>query len=171
MRLQAERRPHSADRGAGKASFRSHRADQPLRRLGRRRTQRAIDHGGNLIVVDGARAARACLVKQAITAILQKSAARLANGVFVEAEFGSHRLAWQAIRPPQDRAASLRKATAQHDDDELASPSTPAPADSAPTARSAGLSHLHSPQALSSLEIQAINQCDELAFRMTRVCT
>ncbi|MHC2627451.1 hypothetical protein ACVIU7_004982 [Bradyrhizobium liaoningense] len=140
-------------------------------RPSRRRTQRAIDHGGNLIVVDGARAARACLVKQAITAILQKSAARLANGVFVEAEFGSHRLAWQAIRPPQDRAASLRKATAQHDDDELASPSTPAPADSAPTARSAGLSHLHSPQALSSLEIRAINQCDELAFRMTRVCT
>ena len=44
-----------------------------------------------------------------------------------------------------------------HDDDELASPSTPAPADSAPTARSAGLSHLHSPRALSSLEIRAIN--------------
>jgi hypothetical protein len=28
--------------------------------------------------------------------------------VFVEAEFGSHRLARQAIRTPQDRAASLR---------------------------------------------------------------
>jgi hypothetical protein len=43
-------------------------------------------------------------------------------------------------------------ATGQHDDDELASPSTPAPADSAPTARSAGLSHLHSPRALSSIQ-------------------
>jgi hypothetical protein len=32
-------------------------------------------------------------VKQAITAIFQKAAAPLANGVFVEAEFGSHRLA------------------------------------------------------------------------------
>ncbi|SFV19748.1 hypothetical protein SAMN05192541_1771, partial [Bradyrhizobium arachidis] len=60
------------------------------------------------IVVDGSRAARAGLVKQAITAILQKSAAPLADGVFVEAEFDSHRLAWQAIRTPQDRAAALR---------------------------------------------------------------
>jgi hypothetical protein len=34
------------------------------------------------------RPARAGLVEQAITAILQKSAARLANGVFVEPEFG-----------------------------------------------------------------------------------
>jgi hypothetical protein len=40
--------------------------------------------------------------------ILQKSAAPLTNGVFVGAEFGSHRLAWQAIRAPQDRAAALR---------------------------------------------------------------
>jgi hypothetical protein len=29
--------------------------------------QRSLDHGGNLIVVDGARAARAGFVKQAIT--------------------------------------------------------------------------------------------------------
>jgi hypothetical protein len=43
----------------------------------------------------------------------------------------------------------------QHDDGELASPRTPAP-DSAPTARSACLSHLHSPQALSSIESRAI---------------
>jgi hypothetical protein len=92
----------------GKASFFSHRADRPVRRVGRRRPQRPLDHGSNLIVVDGARAARACFVKQAITAILQKSAAPLANGVLVEAEFGSHRLAWQSIRTSQDRAASLR---------------------------------------------------------------
>jgi hypothetical protein len=49
-----------------------------------------------------------CLVKQAITATLQESAAPLANGVFVEAKFGSHRLAWQSIRTSQDRATSLR---------------------------------------------------------------
>ncbi len=35
--LQAERRPHSANRGVGKASFRSHRADRPVRRVNRRR--------------------------------------------------------------------------------------------------------------------------------------
>ncbi|MCP1737472.1 hypothetical protein M2209_008905 [Bradyrhizobium elkanii] len=28
--------------------------------------------------------------------------------MFMDAEFGSHRLAWQAIRTSQDRAASLR---------------------------------------------------------------
>jgi hypothetical protein len=56
----------------------------------------------------GSRAARAGLVEQAITAIFQKPAAPLANSVFVNAEFGSHGLAWQAIRTSQDRAASLR---------------------------------------------------------------
>jgi len=90
VRLQAERRPHSADRGVGKARVRSHRADRPVRRVGRRRTQRSLDHGRNLIVVDGARASRAGFVKQAITAILQKSASPLANGVFMNAEFGSY---------------------------------------------------------------------------------
>src|SRR5215471_12682939 len=108
VRLQTERHPHSADRGVGKASFLSHRADRPVRRIGRRRAQSPLDYGSNLIVVDGARAARAGLVKQAITAVLQKSAAPLATGVFVEAECGSHRLAWQPIRASQDRAASLR---------------------------------------------------------------
>jgi hypothetical protein len=63
--------------------------------------------GGSLIVVDGARAARAGFVKQTITAILQKSAAPLANGVFVEAKLGGDRFAWQTIRTPQDRAAPL----------------------------------------------------------------
>jgi hypothetical protein len=80
-----------------------------VRRIGRRRTQRSLDHGGNLIVVDGARAARAAFVKQTIAAILQKSAGRpLANGVFVEAKLGGDRFAWQTIRTPQDRAAPLR---------------------------------------------------------------
>jgi hypothetical protein len=79
-----------------------------VRRIGRRRPQRPLDHRSDLIVVDGSRAARAGLVKQAITAILQKSAAPFANGVFVEAEFGSNGFAWQSIRASQDRAASLR---------------------------------------------------------------
>jgi hypothetical protein len=40
--------------------------------------------GSNLIVVDRSRSAGASLIKQAIAAILQKSAAPLANGVFVQ---------------------------------------------------------------------------------------
>jgi len=63
-----------------------------MRRVARRRLQRSLDQGGNLIVADRARAARSRFVKQAITAILQKSAAPLANGVVMDAEFGSHGL-------------------------------------------------------------------------------
>jgi hypothetical protein len=69
--------------------------------------------------------------------------------VFVEAEFGSHRLAWQAVHIAGSRGTA-QIATAQHGDGGLASPGTSAPAHSEPAARSAGLSHLHSPQALSS---------------------
>jgi hypothetical protein len=79
-----------------------------VRRIGRRRAQCPLDHGSNLIVVDGARAARAGLVKQAITAVHQKPAPPFANGMFVDAEFGGYRLAWQSIRAPQDRPAPLR---------------------------------------------------------------
>jgi hypothetical protein len=41
-----------------------------VRRIGWRRPQRPLDHGGNLIVVDGSRAARTGFIKQAITAII-----------------------------------------------------------------------------------------------------
>jgi hypothetical protein len=75
---------------------------------GWRRTQCPLDYLSSLIVVDGSRAARAGLVQQAITAILQESAAPLANGVFMDAEFGSHTLACQAICTLQDRTAPLR---------------------------------------------------------------
>jgi hypothetical protein len=49
------------------------------------------------------------LIKQAIAAILQKSAAPLANGVFVEAEFSRHSLARQTVRASQNDAAPLRQ--------------------------------------------------------------
>jgi hypothetical protein len=108
VRLQAERHPHPADRGVGKASFRRHRADRPVCRVDRYRAQRPLDHGGNLIVVDSSRSAGANLIKQPIAAILQKSATPLANCVLVEAELGSHILARQAVRTSQNDAASLR---------------------------------------------------------------
>jgi len=44
--------PHPADRGVGKASLCRHRADRPMRRVGRRRAQRRLDHGCNLIIID-----------------------------------------------------------------------------------------------------------------------
>jgi hypothetical protein len=102
-------------------------------------------YGSNLIVIDSSRSAGASLGKQTIAAILQKSATPLANCVFVEAEHGSHILARQAVRTSQNDATSAQIATGQHGDDELASPNSHVPAHSAPPARSAGLSHLHSP--------------------------
>src|SRR5262245_9420100 len=108
VRLQAESRPHPADRGVGKASFRRHRADRPVCRVDRCRAQRPLDYGRNLIVVDTSRSTRTSLVKQTIAAILQKSATPLANCVFVEAELGGHILARQAVRTSQNDAASFR---------------------------------------------------------------
>lgn len=72
-----------------------------MRRVDRRRAQRPLNHGSNLIVVDGSRAAGASLVEQTITAIVQKPAAPLANGVLVDAEFGRYRFAWQAVGTAQ----------------------------------------------------------------------
>lgn len=82
----------------------------------------------NLIVVDGAQPARAGFVKQAIIVIPQKSTARHLLMVFMEAEFDNHILAWQAIRIAGSGGIA-QIATAQHDDDELASLGAWVPAD------------------------------------------
>jgi hypothetical protein len=81
---------------------------------------------------------------------------------FVYDDFTANRSArFSALRVgPSDRNLPSRIARhrsdsdAQQDDDGLAFPSTFAPAHSAPAARSVGLSHLHSPQALS-LKVRA----------------
>jgi hypothetical protein len=79
-----------------------------LTSVSRRRAQRPLDHGSNLIVIDHSRSAGARLVKKTLAAILQKSATPLANCVFVEAKLGSHILARQAVCTAQNDAASLR---------------------------------------------------------------
>lgn len=73
------------------------------------------------------------LFKQTITAILQNAMALFGNGVFMEAEFGSHGLA-KASRPHTTGSRGTAQiASGQRGDDELASQSTSAPADLAPT--------------------------------------
>lgn len=116
-----------------------------MRRVGRRGAQRPLDHGSNLIVVYRSRSAGANLIKQTIVAILQKSAAPLANRMFLMAKFGRHILARQAVCASQNDAAIVQIAIGKHGDDELVSPNTPVPPHSAPTARLAGLAYLHSP--------------------------
>src|SRR5215475_4343693 len=109
VRLQAEGHPHAANRGVGKAGFRRHRADRPMRCVDRRGAQRAFDYRGDLIVADGSGSTGTRLVKQTIAAVLQKSTAPLANRVFVNAEFRSHLLTGQAVRTSQNDATSLRQ--------------------------------------------------------------
>jgi hypothetical protein len=79
-----------------------------MRRVSRRRAQCPLDHGSNLIVVDRSRAAWPSFIKQAIAAILQKSATPLANGVFVKSKLGSNILARYAVRTTENDAASIR---------------------------------------------------------------
>ena len=72
-----------------------------------RRAERALDHGGNLIVLDRSRSAGTGLVKQPLDAILQKSPTPLANSVFMDAKLGRNGLARHAVRASQDNPASL----------------------------------------------------------------
>jgi hypothetical protein len=78
-----------------------------VRRVGRCRAQRPLDHARNLIIIDGSRPARTHLIEQAIAAILQEASPPFANRVFVHAEFGRDRLAGQSIRTSQNDAAPL----------------------------------------------------------------
>jgi hypothetical protein len=64
------------------------------------RAQRPLDYGSNLIIGDSPRSAG--------TKLLQRSTTPLANCMFVDAELGSHILARQSVRTPQNDAASLR---------------------------------------------------------------
>jgi hypothetical protein len=76
-------------------------------RVGRRRAQRPLYHGRNLIVVDGSRPARTSLVEQAIAAILQEAATPFANRMFVQAKLGCDGLVGQSARTSQNDAAPL----------------------------------------------------------------
>jgi hypothetical protein len=90
-----------------KAGLGRHRTQRPVRRVGRRGAQRALDHGRNFIVIDGSRPARTRLVEQAIAAILQEAPPPFANRVFVQPKLGRNRLAGQSVRTAQNDPASL----------------------------------------------------------------
>jgi hypothetical protein len=78
-----------------------------VRRVGRRHAQRPLDHGRNLIVINGSRPARTRLIEQAIATILQEASPPFANRVFVHAELGRDRLAGQSVRTSQNDATPL----------------------------------------------------------------
>ena len=76
-----------------KARLCRHRPDRPVRCIGRRGTQRSLDHRRDLIVVDRARPAGARFVEQPVDAVGQKAPPPLAHRVLVHAKLGGHDLA------------------------------------------------------------------------------
>src|SRR4051794_24464207 len=70
--LQTKGSPYPTDRRVRIAACRCHRTDRPMRGIFWRRTQRALDHSGNLIIIDRARPARASFIQEPFDAILQK---------------------------------------------------------------------------------------------------
>src|SRR3954471_1467650 len=81
MWLQTKGSPYPTDRRVRIASFRCHRTDRPMRGIFWRRTQRALDHSGNLIIIDRARPARASFIQEPFDAILQKPSTPFADFV------------------------------------------------------------------------------------------
>ena len=79
-----------------------------MRRIGRRRAQRTLNDGSNLIVVDRSRPPGSRLIQQAIDAALEKTPTPLADRVLVKAEFARYGLARHAVRAAQDHTAALR---------------------------------------------------------------
>ena len=63
MGLESEGSPDPADRGVRKTRRGGHRADRPVCCIARQGTQRALDHGGYLIVVDRPRPARTSFIQ------------------------------------------------------------------------------------------------------------
>ena len=72
-----------------------------------RRTQRALDHSGNLIIIDRARPARASFIQEPFDAILQKPSTPFADRVLMNPKLVCNRLAGNPIRAPQDGPTAL----------------------------------------------------------------
>ncbi len=70
MGLQPKGIPDSTDCRMGEAGRAGHRADRPMRCVARRCAQRALDHGRDLIIIDGSRSTWPRFVEQALDPIL-----------------------------------------------------------------------------------------------------
>jgi hypothetical protein len=69
--------------------------------------ERALDDGGDLIVIDCPRSARTGLVQQPFDAVLQKASTPLPDRVLMDAEFARNGFARNAIRASQDNATAF----------------------------------------------------------------
>src|SRR4051812_4968727 len=98
MWLQTKGSPYPTDRRVRIAACCCHRTDRPMRGIFWRRTQRALDHSGNLIIIDRARPARASFIQEPFDAILQKPSTPFADRVLMNAKLVCNRLAQESRR-------------------------------------------------------------------------
>src|SRR5262245_13756246 len=84
-----------------------HGADRPVRGILWRGPKRALNDGGDLIIIDCPGSARTGLVQQPFDAVLQKASTPLADGVLMDAEFARNEFAGQAIRASEDNTAAF----------------------------------------------------------------
>lgn len=82
MGLPAESVPNPSDRRMRKASLGRHRTNQPLRGILWRGAERALDHGGDQIVIDRSRSIRTGLISMAL-AQMRGHRSRCCAGRFV----------------------------------------------------------------------------------------
>lgn len=107
----SRRRSKSFGSSCAKAGRGRHRTDGPVRGVARRGAERAFDNCSDLIVINGARPARAGFVQEPFDAPLQKAPTPLANCMLMDTQFVRNGFAGYAIRAAQDDAASLRQRT------------------------------------------------------------
>src|SRR5206468_6542068 len=108
MWLQTKGSPDPTDRRVRIAACCCHRTDRPMRGIFGRRTQRALDHSGNLIIIDRGRPARASFIQEPFDAILQRPSTPFADRVLMNAKLVCNRLARNPVGAPQDGPTALR---------------------------------------------------------------
>jgi hypothetical protein len=69
--------------------------------------KRALNDGGDLIIIDCPGSARTGLVQQPFDAVLQKASAPFADGVLMDAEFARNGFAGHAIGASEDNTAAF----------------------------------------------------------------
>jgi hypothetical protein len=104
-----------------------------MRRIAWRRAERALDHCGNLIIIDCPRPARAGLVQKTLDPIPQEPTSPFAHCMLMHTQLRSDRFARDTIRAAQNDPAALI-GSVPHDADAPAAQDRPVRQNSAPTA-------------------------------------
>ena len=70
--------------------------------------ERALNNGGDLIIIDCPRSAWTGFIQEPVDAVLQKTPTPLADRVLMDANLARNGLAGNAIRASEDNAAAFR---------------------------------------------------------------